>query len=107
MDVKKWWFEPYDSRFRGILEWKLNEYIHWPSGLELTDDAVRMVSECSLAYKSEEYQTLVSETVAHNLSCTLKLQATPFRPKCRPFKVSAKIIMDAIGQADWEINKKM
>jgi hypothetical protein len=110
MDLRKWWTEPYDSRFRHLVEWKLNEYIYWPSGLELTDEAVRMLSECSLAYKSEEYQTLVAETAAQDLKNTLRIRESSIQvggpSKFRTFKVNAKTIMEAVGKADWEINKE-
>jgi hypothetical protein len=110
MDLQKWWTEPYDSRFRHIVEDKLNEHIYWPSGLELTDEAVRMLSECSLAYKSEEYQTLVAETAAHDLKNTLRIRESSIQvggpSKFRTFKVNARTIMAAVGKADWEINKE-
>jgi hypothetical protein len=103
MDVK-WWNEPYDSRLRHIVEQKLNEHIYWPSGLELTSEAVEMLSTCNLAYKSEEYQTLLAETVAYDLKSRLRLQTDSFS-KFRTFKVDGKTIMFALGRADWEINK--
>src|SRR5579862_3368430 len=111
MDVKKWWTKLYDSRLRHIVEEKLNEHIYWPSGLELTDEAVQMLSECSLAYKNEEYQTLVAETAAHELKNTLRLRESSIQvggpSKFRTFKVNARTIMDAVGKADWEINRTL
>jgi hypothetical protein len=103
MEVK-WWNEPYDSRFRHIVEQKLNEYIYWPSGLELTSEAIEMLSTCSLAYKSEEYQTLLADVTAQDLKNTLILQKES-SSKFRTYKVDAKTIMFAIGKADWKINK--
>jgi hypothetical protein len=102
MEVK-WWNEPYDSRFRHIVEQKLNEHIYWPSGLELTSESIKMLSTCSLAYKSEEYQDLVANVAARNLKNTLILQKDS-SSKFRTYKVDAKTIMFAIGEADWEIH---